>query len=95
MKYDQAFLQEVEGCGALAYPVSKMVNILDITDKNDIEKFTIDFNNLNSVVRIAYNKGRDIADYIIDRKLYQMAKDGDLKAMENFSFRIRQLSKST
>lgn len=95
MEYDQSFLQEVEGCGALAYPVSKMVNILDITDKNDIEKFTIDFNNLNSVVRIAYNKGRDIADYIIDRKLYQMAKDGDLKAMENFSFRIRQLSKST
>jgi len=34
-------------------------------------------------------KGRDMADYVIDLKLFEMAKSGDIKALEKLDYRKR------
>jgi hypothetical protein len=32
-------------------------------------------------------KGKDLAEYVIDLKLFEMAKSGDIKALEKFETR--------
>ena len=36
-------------------------------------------------------KGRDMADYVIDLKLFEMAKSGDIKALEKLDYRKRTI----
>lgn len=60
-------------------------------------EYTEDFDNENSPVQVAYRKGVDKADYAIDMKLFDMAKGGDLKALQKYEerkeFQIRQEEK--
>lgn len=72
--------------GTLGYPSSKIINVLDIDDE---KQFTKDFDNPRSEVAKAYKKGVDKADFIIDSKLFEMAKNGDLKALEKYEIRKR------
>ena len=70
--------------GILGYSVEKCINILDIEDE---VIFVKDFNNPKSEIRKAYQKGVDKSEYAIDIKLFEKAKDGDLKALQKYEER--------
>lgn len=72
--------------GTLGYPLSKIINVLDVDDE---KQFTKDFDNPKSKVAVAYQKGVDKADFILDSKLFEMAKNGDLKALNKYEERKR------
>lgn len=96
MEYTEEFLKKIVGVGTLGYSLNKIINVLDI-DEKDVEQFTEAFDKENSPVYIAYQKGVDKADYAIDMKLFEMAKGGDLKALQKYEERkdlqIRQEEK--
>lgn len=78
-------LELVVSFGIVKYPLSKILNILP--DDVDIEDFKKKFKNRNSDVFKAYQKGVDRGDYDIDIRLFEMAKSGDLKAIEMINIR--------
>lgn len=86
MEYNEDFLKKMVQVGTLGYPLSKIINVLDI---DDIKKFTKDFDNPKSQVAISYQKGVDKADFVLDSKLFDMAKGGDLKALNKYEARKR------
>ncbi len=86
MEYNEDFLKKIVGVGTLGYSIEKIINVLDISD-NDINNFILDFKNKNSVVYKNYKKGLDKSDYAIDMKLFELAKNGDLKALEKYEKR--------
>lgn len=86
MEYNEDFLKKMVQVGTLGYPLSKIINVLDI---EDTKQFTKDFDNPKSKVAIAYQKGVDKADFVLDSKLFDMAKGGDLKALDKYERRKR------
>lgn len=86
MEYSEDFLKKMVQVGTLGYPLSKIINVLDI---DDIKQFTKDFDNPKSQVAISYQKGVDKADFVLDSKLFDMAKNGDLKALAKYEGRKR------
>jgi hypothetical protein len=84
MEYSDEFINSVTQLGALAYSLSKIINILDI---KDVEQFTADFDNPQSVIGKAYQIGIDRGDFAIDKKLYQLSGEGDLDAIKMFTAR--------
>lgn len=86
MEYNEDFLKKMVQVGTLGYPLSKIVNVLDI---EDTKQFTKDFDNPKSKVAISYQKGVDKADFVLDSKLFDMAKGGDLKALDKYERRKR------
>ena len=84
MEYNEDFLKKMVQVGTLGYPLSKIINVLDI---DDIKQFTKDFDNPKSQVAISYQKGVDKADFVLDSKLFDMAKGGDLKALDKYEIR--------
>lgn len=86
MEYNEDFLKKMVQVGTLGYPLSKIINVLDI---DDIKQFTKDFDNPKSQVAISYQKGVDKADFVLDSKLFDMAKGGDLKALDKYEDRKR------
>lgn len=84
MEYTEEMIKKIVQSGTLGYPLSKIINVLDITDG---ENFTKDFDNPDSIVAKSYQKGIDKSDFLIDSKLFEMAKDGDLKAMVKYEER--------
>ena len=71
METTTEFLGKITGMGTLGYDVQKIINILDIEDE---EEFIKEFNDKKSLIAKAYQKGVDKSDYIIDTKLFEMAK---------------------
>lgn len=84
MEYNEDFLKKMVQVGTLGYPLSKIINVLDI---DDAKQFTKDFDNPKSKVAISYQKGVDKADFVLDSKLFDMAKNGDLKALQKYEER--------
>jgi len=86
MEYNEDFLKKMVQVGTLGYPLSKIINVLDI---DDVKQFTKDFDNPKSKVAISYQKGVDKADFVLDSKIFDMAKGGDLKALDKYEARKR------
>ncbi len=86
MEYNEDFLKKMVQVGTLGYPLSKIINVLDI---DDAKQFTKDFDNPKSKIAISYQKGVDKADFVLDSKLFDMAKGGDLKALDKYEARKR------
>lgn len=84
MEYNEEFINKMIQVGTFGYPLSKIINVLEIAD---ISEFTEDFDDPESLVYKAYKKGKDKADFIMDTRLFQKAKTGDLQAMELYSYR--------
>lgn len=87
MGYTEDFLKKLVQCGTLAYPISKIINVLEVVDARQFEK---DFNDVSSDVYKNYKKGCDMSDFVIDSKLFEMAKGGDLKAITKYEIRKSQ-----
>tara|TARA_R110002074_G_scaffold315062_3_gene485418 strand:+ start:3182 stop:3361 length:180 start_codon:yes stop_codon:yes gene_type:complete len=49
---------------------------------------------INDRIKQNYNKGLDKSDLVIDSKLFDMAKGGDLKALEKYQYRKMQHQES-
>lgn len=71
--------------GALGYPAQKMANVLG-WDLKEVQKLMDD---KKSDFYLLYQRGADLADYLLDKKLFEMAKAGDLKALEKYEIRKR------
>lgn len=84
MKYTAEQIKQMVHMGILGYSKEKCINILDIDNE---KQFEIDFSNPQSEIHKAYKKGVDKADYAIDIKLFEKAKDGDLKALQKYEER--------
>jgi len=66
--------------GAFGYSVAKMNSILG----EDVSQEMADPNSQFSQL---YEQGRDLADYAIDTKLFEMARGGDIKALDKLDLR--------
>lgn len=78
-------LENIVSFGIVGYPLDKILNILP--DDVDKDKFSKEFLNKNSKIFKAYQKGVDRRDYDIDIRLFEMAKSGDMRALEKFEER--------
>lgn len=86
MEYGEEVIRKIVQVGTLGYPLSKVLNVVDIENE---EQFSKDFYNPNSIVFKSYKKGLDKADFILDSKLFDMAKNGDLKALQLYEQKKR------
>ena len=69
--------------GAFEYDCKKMSSVLGAPEK-EVEK---EMNDKASTFHRLYHKGNDLADYAIDAKLFEMATNGDIKALAKFDER--------
>ena len=81
MKYTPEQLEQLRTMGALGYQVGKILNIIDFADPSQFEK---DFQNPESEVSRAYQKGADLAEFALDVMVYEQAQSGDLKALNEY-----------
>jgi len=88
MEYTEDFIKKIVGVGTLGYSLQKTINVLDIEDK-DVEQFTKDFDDEKSKIAKAYQRGIDKADYAVDMKLFELAKNGNLAALKKYEIRKR------
>jgi hypothetical protein len=86
MKYTDEILQKMKTFGGLSYPLEKIKSILEI---NDIQ-FDIDFYDPKSQIYKMYQTGIDIAKFNIDKKMYELAISGDIKALEKYEQRKKE-----
>jgi hypothetical protein len=84
MAYSDEFLKRVTSVGTLGYNLEKSINVLEPENE---KQFIADFDNKNSEVYKSYQKGVDKSDYMIDLKLFKMATEGDLKALQKYEER--------
>ena len=66
-------------CGAFGYKLDVIASLLRI-DLSVIENAMV---NDNQFIKL-YKFGNDMANYKLDLKLFEMAKSGDIKAMQAF-----------
>lgn len=70
--------------GAFSYSNEKMAAILLINEK----QIAIEMEDENSDFYRLYTKGKNMRDYVLDLKLFEMAQSGDLKALDEFYARV-------
>jgi hypothetical protein len=87
MTYTEEFLKKVVQAGTLGYPLSKILNVLEV---DDVRLFTSDFYDQNSEVFKHYKKGLDKSDFLLDSMLFDRAREGDLKAFDKFEERKKR-----
>lgn len=85
MEIDKDHEEMIVNFGALGYETRRMANILGFSH----EKIRNEMDDPNSEYSQLYKKGQDLADYVIDLKLFEMAKTGDIKALEKLDTRKR------
>ena len=85
---DRSIIDEYEemivNFGAFSYSNEKMVAILLINEK----QIAIEMEDKNSDFYRLYSKGKNMRDYVLDLKLFEMAQSGDLKALDEFYARV-------
>lgn len=70
-------------CGAYGYDSNRIAGILEV-DVNQIEK---QLKEVGSEINQLYQKGVYRAEYVIDKKLFELAQAGDIKALEKLELR--------
>lgn len=85
MKIEKEQEEQIVNFGVFEYDAKKIASILGI----DIKEVQKEIDNKTSLVSRLLQKGRDMADYVIDLKLFEMAKSGDIKALEKLDHRKR------
>jgi hypothetical protein len=86
MKYTDTQLTTIKNCGAYQYSIDKCLRVLDLPTDQEVT-FIEDFDDPDSEVYRQYNKGKDQADYYLDTKLFSLAREGDMKALDKFEQR--------
>jgi len=83
--------ERIVNFGALGYPAKKMANVLGWP----VDYVEAEMKSTTSQFAQLYERGSDLADYLLDKKLFDMAKAGDLKAMQKYEFKKAQLLKAS
>jgi len=89
MKIDEKLEEKIINFGAFNYDTEKIASILNMP-KSEIEN---EMNDDKSKFYAMYQKGKNMADYVIDLKLFELAKSGDIKALEKLDMRIKMRTK--
>lgn len=76
--------EQIVNFGAFEYTAFKMAAIL-MWEEKEVEKAMKGGEFLK-----LYNNGKETRDYVLDVKLFDMARGGDLKALDEFTYRIKQ-----
>lgn len=92
MNIDQKFITKITSLGSLGYSYTQCINVMDISDEDEAE-FRKQWSDSGSRIAKAYLKGVDQANFAIDLKLYEKARNGDMKAIEMFERRKYENSK--
>ena len=87
---DTALQALITDMGIVGYPVEKILSILP--DDVDHEDFIKNFNDPTSDIARWYKRGVDIADFRIDKQLFNQSLTGDLNALSEFERRKRRRS---
>lgn len=69
--------------GALSYHPRQMANVLG-WELKEVEGLMA---SPDSAFFKLYERGADMAEFVLDKKLFEMAKAGDLKAMEKYEMK--------
>ena len=72
--------------GALGYDAKKISSILDIPEIEILSELK----NEDSEFAKLFQKGVDMSEYVIDMKIFELAKQGDLAAITLFEKRKEQ-----
>ncbi len=83
---DPELLEKVIDLGKLNYPVSKCLNVLQLSG-DAAEEFERLFYIQGSSIQTKYQIGMDLADFELDTKILVLAKAGDLKAVKEYDTR--------
>jgi len=70
-------------CGVFRYDAVKISNVTNL----DLEAVKKQLKSSKSEISLLIQKGIDMSDYVIDLKLFNMAKSGDIKALEKLEMR--------
>ena len=84
MKIENA--EMIVNFGALGYDAKKMSSILGVPEIEIIEELK----NKDSEFTKLFQKGVDMSEYVIDMKIFDLAKQGDLAAITLFEKRKEQ-----
>lgn len=76
---------KIINCGAFNFTPRKIANVLDGWTVEEIKELKAD---PNSEFNQLLSRGRDRAEYVLTLQLFDMARAGDLKALEEFENRI-------
>lgn len=79
IEYSNENEEIIINCGAFGYKADVIASLLRI-DLSVIENAMV---NDNQFIKL-YKFGNDMANYKLDLKLFEMAKSGDIKAMQAF-----------
>jgi hypothetical protein len=85
MKIEKENEEQIVNFGVFEYDSKKIASILGV----DVKEVQKEIENKTSLLSQVLQKGRDMADYVIDLKLFEMAKSGDIKALEKLDLRKR------
>ena len=69
--------------GVFDYSAKKISSILELKEDDIIKEMK----NEKSKLNILLQKGKDMSDYVIDLKLFEQAKTGDIKALNKLDER--------
>lgn len=83
MRIDKKQEEQIVNFGVFGYSQRKIASILGVTE-SEVSK---ELGNQESEMSQLFMKGRDMADYVIDLKLFEMAKAGDMNALEKLEER--------
>lgn len=83
MKIKEEQIEQIVNFGVFDYNAKKIASILEVS-KEEIEE---EFKNSESQLSKLFQKGKDMAEYVIDLKLFEMAKSGDIKALDKLDSR--------
>lgn len=90
MKIDKDQEEMIANFGALGYDAKKMSSILGVAESEIIEELK----NEDSEFAKLFQKGVDMSEYVIDLKIFDLAKQGDMAAIKLFEERKQQRQKS-
>lgn len=78
--------EKIVNFGAFNYTSKKMANILGVEESEIIDLM----NDETSIFCKLIQKGRDMADYFIDVRLFELSRNGDIKALSAFNSRTKR-----
>lgn len=80
---DEEKIEHIINFGAFGYSARKMAIILEWPE-DEIKGYLKD---KDSTFYKAYYKGKETEEYMLDKKLFEMALSGDLEALERYETR--------
>ena len=90
MKIDKEQKEIIVNFGALGYDTKKMSSILGVAESEIAKELKSEDSEFSKLIE----KGKTISEYVIDLKIFTLAKHGDLAAIKLFEERKSHRQKS-